>query len=157
MLITKNTIDTRHLFRKMGSIALFFGIIVFIMIYFSGEELSVREMLELSIIITAALFGIFYFIPLFQMKKAEGQTLKLNVGERIIKEAIVLERRTEKTANYGKLWRTSERIVFKSIKNSYVEIPLTEILEEINEKNFYSKKLKIKIKSGKSYYFEIFS
>lgn len=103
------------------------------MILFTDKELSTEKMFKILSIVTAFLFGILYFGALFQMKKAEEQTLKLNTGERIIKEAIVLKRIS---TDYGKLWRTSERIVFKSIKNNYTEIPLSEILEEKNKKNF---------------------
>lgn len=157
MLIIRNIINTKHLFQKMATSALFFGIIIFLMISFSDESFSLIEKGRISFIIAAIIFIFFYFPCLFLLKKVENLIFKPDIGEKIIKEAIVLQRNMEKQANYGKLWRTSERIVFKSIKNDYVEISLTEILEEKYSKNFYAKGLKIKTLHRKNYYFEIFS
>lgn len=95
------------------------------MISFSDNSLSLIEKGRISFMITAIIFIFFCFPCLFLLKKAENLTFKPDIGEKIIKESIVLQRNMEKQANYGKLWRTSERVVFKSIKNSYVEIPLT--------------------------------
>lgn len=158
---TKTTFNRQYLLRKSVFLAISIGIGMFIAKFdldtdFQWENF-IKRLISSLIAIAVTSVVLYWFYIIFYLRRAEKITFQPNNSEEIVEEKLVSFAKNWFSITHGKLFKTSERMVFKSLKGNQIEIPLTEITSEMVKNTSFYNHIEIISKENKKYRFEIFS
>lgn len=110
-----------------------------------------------------SLAGFFYLIySRYYLKRVQALSFFPEEGETILEERVVSYGKNWRETYFGKLYKTSKRVVFIAPKRTftkelYFEFPLEMIDKEEKKQNFWWKSYQIISKENKKYTFEVYS